>query len=105
MVTKEEAKSIVAYAFRNTRLEDVHAGDAELDDETMKKLMKEAVNKVYFLLELRDKTRNGFRDLAKLIHEFYGLEEWDDPEIESVYGEWEILLEKMHDSKSSRKTG
>jgi hypothetical protein len=56
-----EAKALVALAFRNDPIEDLHAGRpcvacngnraiSHISDEEMKRIMKAAVNKVYSLL-------------------------------------------------------
>lgn len=56
-----EAKVIVALAFHNGPIEDLHAGRicptcsadssySRISDDEMKKIMKQAVNKVYALL-------------------------------------------------------
>jgi hypothetical protein len=44
---KDEAKAIVALAVRNGYLEDIHAEGLVVDDEVMKKLIKEVVNRVH----------------------------------------------------------
>jgi len=60
-----EARALVALAFRNGPIEDLHAGRActacsgnpeisHITDEEMKAIMKSAVNTVYRLLWLRD---------------------------------------------------
>jgi hypothetical protein len=61
----EEAKALVALAFRNGPIEDLHAGRpctvcygnqeiSHISDEEMKKIMKSAVNNLYRLLWQRD---------------------------------------------------
>jgi len=63
-----EAKAIVALAFRNGPIEDVHAGRtcptcmghpgySRISDAEMKAIMKNAVNRVYALLASRTATR------------------------------------------------
>jgi hypothetical protein len=60
-----EAKALVALAFRNGPIEDLHAGRpcsvcsgnpevSHISDEEMKAIMKSAVNSLYRLLWLRD---------------------------------------------------
>ncbi len=60
-----EAKAIVALAFRNGPIEDVHAGRtcptcmghpgySRISDAEIKAIMKNAVNRVYALLRLKD---------------------------------------------------
>ncbi len=59
-----EAKAIVVLAFRNGPIEDVHAGKtcptcngktgySRISDDEMKLIMKNAVNRVYWLLRLK----------------------------------------------------
>ena len=86
----EEAKAIVAFAFRNGYLERLHAGVecpfcsgredvSRINDEEMKKLMKDAVNRVYFLLKLRERDRDAYEKLLETVNSFY-TRKWDDPE-------------------------
>ncbi len=84
-----EAKAIVALAFRNGPIEDIHAGQpcptcagrpgfSRISDDEIKAIMKNAVNRVYVLLVLKAedpaeyeaKIRFGERYTAR----------WDDPE-------------------------
>ena len=84
-----EAKAIVALAFRNGPIEDVHAGTpcpacsgkpgvSRISDDEMKLIMKNAVNKVYALLRLKGSDPDGYaREIA------YGercAARWDEPE-------------------------
>jgi hypothetical protein len=68
----EEAKAIVALAFRNDPVEDVHAGKvcpvcngsaeySRITDDEMKAMMKLAVNAVYKLLCNRDYDSEAYR--------------------------------------------
>ena len=54
MFASEAAKGLVSFCIRNnTVLEDIHAGEVSLTDETMKRLMIECTNNVYiFFLSL-----------------------------------------------------
>lgn len=84
-----EAKAIVALAFRNGPIENVHAsrvcplctGSSEysrITDEEMKAMMKSAVNAVYKLLLNRDSDADTYRKSIE-----YGVRftsRWDDPE-------------------------
>ena len=84
----KEAKSIVALAFRNGPIEDVHAGKAcpvccgsseysRITDEDMKVIMKSAVSAVYKLLWNRDHDAEAYRKSIE-----YGVRftsRWDDP--------------------------
>jgi hypothetical protein len=85
----KEAKSIVALAFRNGPIEDVHAGTvctlyngspeySRVTDDEMRAMMKSAVNAVYKLLWNRDHDAEAYRKSIE-----YGLRftsRWDDPE-------------------------
>jgi hypothetical protein len=85
-----EAKAIVALAFRNGPIEDVHAGKScpacsgseeysHITDEQMKAIMKSAVNKVYSLLRQRDHDMAAYAKSFELASR-YTLH-WDDPEV------------------------
>lgn|GEM_PF-1440028 len=84
-----EAKAIVALAFRNGPIEDVHGGKpcptcygqpgySRITDAEMKLIMKNAVNRVYALLRLKSGDPDGYaREIA------YGercAASWDEPE-------------------------
>ena len=85
-----EAKALVALAFRNGPIEDLHAGrpcavcsgDREIShitDEEMKAIMKSAVNTIYRLLWLRDSDPVTYNEKLALgrrltLH-------WDGPEL------------------------
>ena len=84
-----EAKAIVALAFRNGPIEDLHAGRpctacdgkagySRISDAEMKVIMKNAVNRIYSLLLLKADDPEGYeRQIA------YGERctlSWDDPE-------------------------
>jgi hypothetical protein len=84
-----EAKALVALAFRNGPIEDVHAGEvcpackdkpgvSRISDDEMKLIMKNAVNKIYALLQLKASNPDGYaREIA------YGARcaaRWDAPE-------------------------
>jgi hypothetical protein len=85
-----EAKAIVALAFRNGPIEEIHAGrtcptcsgNAEysrISDEEMKKIMKVAVNQVYKMLWQRSHDSTAYLNTVS-----FGLRnslEWDDPEV------------------------
>jgi len=84
-----EAKAIVAIAFRNGPIEDVHAGRScptctgkpgysRISDDEMKLIMKNAVNRVYALLRLKvDDPDDYARQIA--FGERY-TRNWDEPE-------------------------
>ena len=83
-----EAKVIVALAFRNGPIEDIHAGDScptcsgragfsRITDEEMKAIMKSAVDHVYQLLVLRDESPEEYESKIRL-GERYTVN-WDEP--------------------------
>jgi hypothetical protein len=85
-----EAKALVALAFRNGPIEDLHAGKAcpvcsgkselsHISDDEMKVVMKSAVNALYRLLWQRDYEPAAYNESLAFgrrhtIH-------WDDPEL------------------------
>ena len=68
---RDEANSIVNFCFRNTSIENLHAGKhseilentkySRITDEEMKALMIEACKKVEFLLELRENEPENYK--------------------------------------------
>ncbi len=84
-----EAKAIVALAFRNGPIEDIHAGHpcpactgkfgvSRISDEEMKLIMKNAVNRVHRLLRLKATDSEAFaREIAYGVRCAGG---WDEPE-------------------------
>lgn len=85
----EEAKSIVALAFRNGPIEDVHAGIecphcagkseySHITQDEMKRIMKNAVNKVYALLWIRTHCPEVFLPTVKAGSLY--TRSWDFPE-------------------------
>lgn len=90
-----EAKAIVALAFRNGPIEDLHAGKlcpncsgqpefSHISEEEMKTVMKAAVDTLYRLLWQREYDPEKYqRNVA------FGLrytKQWDDPELKSPMG-------------------
>ena len=84
-----EAKALVALAFRNGPIEDLHAGRpcaacsgkpeiSHISDEEMKTLMKSAVNTLYWLLWLREHDPSTYEEKLALGRRYTQL--WDDPE-------------------------
>jgi hypothetical protein len=85
-----EAKAIVALAFRNGPIEDVHAGKlcptcagaseySHITEDEMKAVIKSAVSRLYSLLLLKSDDSDGY---AKQIN--FGaryVEGWDEPEV------------------------
>jgi hypothetical protein len=85
-----EAKALVALAFRNGPIEDLHAGRpctvcsgnreiSHITDEEMKAIMKSAVNTIYRLLWLRDADLVAYNE--KLALGRRSTLHWDDPEL------------------------
>jgi hypothetical protein len=84
-----EAKMIVALAFRNGPIEDLHAGKvcptcsadmgySRISDEEMKGIMQAAVNTVYSLLWKKDNDSDAY-DKSLILGARY-TQHWDDPE-------------------------
>lgn len=84
-----EAKAIVALAFRNGPIEDIHsgkhcptcngqAGYSRITDAEMEVIMKSAVNRVYSLLTL--KTTNTAEYERQIVFGTRYTTTWDDPE-------------------------
>jgi hypothetical protein len=84
-----EAKALVALAFRNGPIEDLHAGRpcvaccsnpefSRISDEEMKRIMKASVNKVYSLLWQREHDREAYA--KSLVLGVRYTQRWDDPE-------------------------
>ena len=87
-----EAKALVALAFRNGPIEDLHAGRpcavcsgnreiSHISDEEMKAIMKSAVNILYRLLWLRDCDPDAYNEKLALGRRF--TLHWDDPELKA----------------------
>jgi hypothetical protein len=85
-----EAKALVALAFRNGPIEDLHAGRpcavcsgnaeiSQITDDEMKGIMKSAVNTLYRLLWQRDHDPEGYSENLALGRR-YTLH-WHDPEL------------------------
>src|SRR6202140_318767 len=85
-----EAKALVALAFRNGPIEDLHAGRqckvcsgnreiSHISDEEMKAIMKSAVNTLYRLLWQRDCDPDAYNEKLRLGQRF--TLHWDDPEL------------------------
>ena len=84
-----EAKAIVALAFRNGPIEDLHAGKpcpacegkagySRISDAEMKVIMKNAVNQVYKLLRM--KVDDPDRYERQMVYGQRCTLSWDDPE-------------------------
>jgi len=83
-----EAKAIVALAFRNGPIEDLHAGKvcptcsgsaeySRISDEDMKGILKAAVNKVYSLLWQRQHDIDAYA--KSIVFGSRYTNRWDDP--------------------------
>jgi hypothetical protein len=83
-----EAKAIVALAFRNGPIEDIHAGRpcptctgqtgySRITEEEMRLVMKSAVDCVYALLSLKDENPEQYESRIQL-GELYTTT-WDEP--------------------------
>lgn len=81
---------MVALAFRNGPIEDLHAGKtcplcgldpsySRISDAEMKILMKAAVTEIYKLLWLRDHDVDGYAEA--LAHGRRYVRGWDDPDL------------------------
>lgn len=90
-----EAKALVALAFRNGPIENLHAGRpcpvcsgstefSHISDEQMKGLMKSAVDALYRLLWLREYDSRSYEEKLALGRR-YTLH-WDDPELKRPLG-------------------
>ncbi len=88
-----EAKAIVALAFRNGPIEDIHAGKpcptcrgkqgySRLTDADVKLIMQNAVDHVYKLLWLRESKPQEYE--AEITFAESYTTSWDDPRIASV---------------------
>jgi hypothetical protein len=84
-----EAKAMVALAFRNGPIENVHAGKmcptcnakdeySRITDAEMKLIMKNAVNRVYWLLKLKASDPGEYERQIALGARYTA--KWDDPE-------------------------
>ena len=85
-----EAKALVALAFRNGPIEDLHAGRpcavcsgnreiSHISDKEMKAIMKSAVDAMYRLLWLRDSDPAAYNEKLALGRRF--TLDWDNPEL------------------------
>ena len=83
-----EAKAIVALAFRNGPIEDVHAGKpcsgcsgkpgvSRISDDEMSLIMKNAVNKVYALLRLKSDNPDAYT--CEIAYGARCAAGWDEP--------------------------
>jgi len=84
-----EAKAIVALAFRNGPIEQVHTGKdcptchataeySRITDDEMKAIMKSAVNRLYELLRLKANDPDGYE--KQIAFGLRYVAQWDEPE-------------------------
>ena len=83
-----EAKALVALAFRNGPIENVHAGKAcptchgdpqysHITQAEMRQIMKAAVDRLYTFLVLKERDQKGYEALISLGERYTTA--WDDP--------------------------
>lgn len=83
-----EAKALAALAFRNGPIEDLHAGKvcslchgrpgyARITDAEMKRIMKNAVDRLYRLLRLKESDAARYRSMIDFGSPYTVA--WDDP--------------------------
>jgi hypothetical protein len=83
-----EAKAIVALAFRNGPIENIHAGKpcptcsagpeySRITDDEMKAIMKSAVDRVYSLLSLKSGDPDGYE--RQIVFGSRYVTRWDEP--------------------------
>ena len=88
-----EAKVIVAMAFRNGPIEDVHAGKScptcsgkpeysHITNPEMKVIMKKAVDRVYTMLRMKQDDPEGFNHLVQFGSRYTS--DWDDPVFNTI---------------------
>jgi hypothetical protein len=85
-----EAKAIVALAFRNGPIEEIHAGRScptcagrtgfsRITDDEMKAIMKNAVNRLYELLVLKEEDPVEYESKIQFGERYTA--RWDEPEM------------------------
>ncbi|SRR6266700_1686521 len=83
-----EAKALVALAFRNGPIENVHAGKAcptccgdpqysHITQAEMRQIMKSAVDHLFTYLVLKERDQQAYEELLKLGERYTAA--WDDP--------------------------
>jgi hypothetical protein len=84
LVRKRLAKSIVRDCFRDGEFEEFHSRLATLDDDAVKAIMTDAVNRTYVLLS---KLSNAMGDMiVERLKEQDDVPNWDDPEDARLFG-------------------
>ncbi len=92
-----EVKGLVAMAFRNGPIEDIHA-DGRISQEEMKNIMKYAVNELYFLLHLRYTCPELYKLYLIPLFPWH----WDDP-ITKNFDYSEMCRKYYEEKKKIRK--
>ncbi|MHA1727695.1 MAG: hypothetical protein ACTSWY_03070, partial [Promethearchaeota archaeon] len=81
-------------------------GEGRISQEEVKRLMKYAVNHVFYLLNLKEKNKDAYDFFIGLLHDFYA-SQWDDPEkIDfkiSSHSEYEKLINMYGESRTDTK--
>jgi hypothetical protein len=88
LAVAREAKALVALAFRNGPIEDVHAGTvcptcggnpeySHITQEEMRSIMKSAVDHIYTYLLLKENDKAAYEVLLSLGERY--TREWDEP--------------------------
>ena len=78
---EEEAKALVADCFRNNpKIEEIHSRD-KISQGEMKKIMKYAVNRMYYWLWLKENINFIYQKNLKLNGLIYS-DRWDKPDID-----------------------
>ncbi len=78
VVRKRLAKKIVRDCFRDGEFEECHSQLAELDDDAVKAIMTDSVNRTYIFLS---KLSNAMGDLiVERLKERDEVPDWDDPD-------------------------
>lgn len=107
----EEAKSIVALAFRNGPIEDIHAGRecptcagkaeySHITQDEMKRMMKRAVDKTYGLLWIREYHPKQFEEVVRAGSVY--TRGWDPPE--RIEEDLELMLRMAHLISTAKRT-
>jgi hypothetical protein len=84
VVRKRLAKKIVRECFRDGEFEEFHSRLAELDDDAVKAIMGDAVNRTYVILS---KLSNAMGDMiVERLKEQDDVPDWDDPDDARLFG-------------------
>jgi hypothetical protein len=84
VVRKRLAKKIARDCFRDGEFENFHSRNAELDNDAVKAIMADAVNRTYVFLS---KLSNAMGDMiVERLKEQDDVPNWDDPEDARLFG-------------------